>query len=554
MSRNATTKGARRAIAGILNPAALVGVAVAAFLAGCGGSSSHSGGVTTGAAVTTSSATIPQVTLALNVKEPSLNVFGEPTVENLGLVSNVAEGLVTMDQNGLLHPGLASKWEEKSPTVYTYDLKAGQKFSNGTPVTMSDVLYSLRYAQNPKTGGVASALFADIKSIEASSATTVAITLKKPQSSFAVSMANSPGWIYEESALKAAGSNFGSAKGIPLGSGPYAITEFTSDHLTFVRNKYYSGPAPKAEKVVVRFITDDATRLAAMQSGDVQGALYVPPTDTPEWEAASTIHLQAVLSPNTPAWIFNLEKPPFNDVHVRRAMLYAYDRPAVISHVLHGNAYEAPASIAPQFFAGEISPSVASEQIQKDVPQYPFNLQKAKQELAQSASPHGFSTTVITTEQKELTLGLQVLAQNLKQIGINLKIHTTSGTALYEKAVHKEFTMISGLGALEGPAPVAFLYGTYCSCSIPPAGYNMSRVKNTEVDHLIEEATAQSEPKKRAQLNIETMAIIEHEMVQPTLWYPKNIVATSKSIVLTEFGPWSLLYTPWMANIRAAAG
>lgn len=535
---------------------------VSLVVAGCGGSGSStqgnpssSGSETTGSAedAKASSADIPEVVWALNIKEPSLNVDTEPTVETLGLVSNVAEGMLKIEPSGKTGNALASDWEEVSPTEYVYTLKKGPKFSDGKPVTIEDVIYSFEYGKDPKTGGVTSSAYLNVKAIEKDGSDQLKIKLKKPQSDWTAYMANSPTWVFEKSSLEKAGGNFGSASGLPVGSGPYMISEFSNDHVTFVVNPYYDGPKPKAQKVVVKFITDDSTRLAAMESGDIDGSSYVPLTDTPQWESNSSIHLVKAPSPGTGSIYFNMKKTPFDDVHARRAAMYAFNREAVVNDVLHGNAESAISIVNPRFLINELPVEEATELMEAEAPAYTYDIEKAKEELAKSATPQGFSMEIQTDGTKVSTLAGQVWAQNLKEIGIDATVKSLVGSALYETALHGEFSaLLTSGGALEGPAPVTSLAALLASEAVPPTGYNMQRFEDPEVDQQIQAAREQSDPVKRGHELIKTMGIVNEEAAQVFVWFQDAVVALDEELVLSDFGPWSLIYTPWMADIKAA--
>jgi peptide/nickel transport system substrate-binding protein len=462
--------------------------------------------------------------------------------------------LLSFDSAGRVQPGLASSWTQASPTVYTYTIKSGERFSDGKPVTPTDILYSVHYMMNPKTGGQSAGYFTNVKSITADGGDQIRVTLTKPQSDWNSLIAGTGLSVFEKSALEAAGSKFGSPSGIPIGSGPYKITEFTNDHATFVPNPYYDGPPPKVQRVVVQFITDDATRRTAMESGDLDGTSFVPPTETPQWERVASVNLQSVLSGTFFAWLFNPQKPPFNDIHVRRAIMYAFNREAIIKDVLHGNAALSRGMVVPQFFVNEMSSAQAEERINREAPEYPFDMERAKAELAKSPVPGGFSFTALTTELKEETLTLQVLKQQLKALGIEMKVQTVSPTVQYEKLEHGEFSALTSVGVMEPLTPLGFLNALLCSCQLPPLGDDFWRYKNAEVDRLLSGAFASTDPTKIGEDNIRVLAIAQRDLPITTAWYDKTIVALNKKYVLTDFGSWSMLETPWMANIRAVAG
>jgi peptide/nickel transport system substrate-binding protein len=539
---------ARRSITGCI---VVVAFAVAAVLAGCG--SGGAGSKTTlnqdvAKSQKTTSAEVPQVTWGINVKGLTLNVLSAPTVPNVSLLANVAQGFLQYDAYGALKPELASQWKQVTPTVYTYAFKPGARFSDGKPVTVNDVVYSMQQEMNPKTGPITALFYLTVKSIEAQG-NTVKVTLKSPDPTWKYTPGHYSGWVYEKAAMIRAGSNFGSAQGIPIGSGPYKITEFTTDHVTFVRNPYYTGPKPKVAKVVVRLITDDATRLAAMQSGDIDGTLYVPLTSTPEWAKLPSVNILSVASPNDVQAFFNLTKRPFNDVHARRAMMYAFNREAIVKDVLHGNGSVAYSLVSPDMWVNEQTPAQAQARSAEQGPQYPFDLAKAKAELAKSKYPHGFTTSVIySPDDASVGLAMEVWAQSLKSVGINLKLHEVTSTDVYTRGAKGDYSLAVIAGSFDYPDPLNYMT-SLCSCH---PEFNFARYNDPTYDQLLNSSIAQPDQAKRVDGLMKALSLASTAVAEPVVWFENSVAAVNRKYALTDFGPWTWL-RPWMADVGAAA-
>lgn len=544
-------------------PLALLAIVVVlgALVAGCGGSSDSTseGGVTQSTTTDqkTSEAEIPVVNWAFP---------GEP-IETISLLSglagaavsqNVGEGLVAMDAEGHLHNAVASKWTRETPTSYVYTLRKGMRFSNGKPVTMDDVLYSLNSVIDPKTGGPFAGFFPNIKEFTADGAGRIKMTLDHPDASASYYLSSLSNNIYEKAAAENAGSTPGEPSGIPVGTGPYKVTEIGPESTTLVRNPYYAGEKPKAAKIVVHFIADNSTRLAALESGEIDGTFMVPATETPRWEKSESFNMLSVPSALQQAFRFNLHRKPFDDLHARRAVMYAFDREGVIEKILHGNARVANALIQPEMWANEGLTAAEVEARSGELgQQYPYDPEKAEAELAKSKYPNGFSTSVTynPSGNQELALAMQVMQQNLKQVGINLKLNPVSEAQMVPEytAAEPKYEILGQFGAPGYPsAASAGLNEVLCSCLAPPNGTMNTGYDNPSLNKEIEAATIDPNPETRADKVFKIMAVSNRDIPFPTIWWSNAIAAVSNNLVLKEFGPWTELQTPWMANIYAA--
>ncbi len=533
---------------------------VAALGAGCGGSSSNDGRLAvTGETQSQqgSDAEVQEVTWAYNASLQALNLIASPDTNSISIAANLAQGMLAYDKDGNLTPSLASSWRQVSPTVYRYTLRRGVRFSDGKPVTPADILYSMHFEMSPKTGGGAASYYLSVKSIEQTGPDEITVTLKHPDPGWKYIPAHWSGWVYEKDAMKAAGSKFGGPQGLPISSGPYAIKQFSSDHATFVRNPYYRGSAtPKAQRVVVSFITDDATRLAAMQSGDVDGTFNVPLQDTPQWQAVPSIELLPTGSSNIVFMFFNTTRAPFDDVHVRRALMYAFNRQAVARDLLHGNARVGNAIVPPEMWSNlGLTPREVEARRADLGPSYPYDIEKAKAELAKSRYPNGFSTSVkYTGAAKEVGAGMQVLAESLKQLNVDLRLQLITDADFAKLFVARpDFSLVAVQGAGDWPDPLNLMGQTLCSCQAVPNGFNMSGYVNKRLDGLLAAATADPDPASRTDTIMQAMTLANEQVPFISLWWDNSVAAINRRFVLTDYGFWSSFLTPWMANIRAAA-
>ena len=187
------------------------------------------------------------------------------TALRLWIPANVVEPLVYFDQEGNASPGVAESWEiSDDRTVYTFHIREAN-FSDGTPVTADDVVYSLEaMRESPVVQNAAS--FQAVSSIEKVDDRTVRVTLDRPSQSFWQGMGGMSGLIQPEAAA-------GQIATDPIGTGPYRLSEYVSNsHLAFEANPEYWGEAPALKEVLVRIITDGTAGLNAIAAGEVDAA------------------------------------------------------------------------------------------------------------------------------------------------------------------------------------------------------------------------------------------------------------------------------------------
>ena len=162
--------------------------------------------------------------------------------------------------------------------------------------------------------------------------------------------------------------------------------------------------------------------LLAMRSGEIQGTFKVPFPQIAQYKQLPGVNVQTA-SAETPGYLsLDVSDPPFSDIHVRRAIAYAVNQAGMVHAVLNGYGSPAPTMPPPQQWGDVMSPSKVAA-FYKTIPKYPFNLAKAKAELAKSSVPHGFTANITyPNSSPELGEALQILAQDLKQIGITLNV------------------------------------------------------------------------------------------------------------------------------------
>src|SRR5580700_1620728 len=398
-------------------------VALAIAAAGCGGSAATGGG---GSAAASTRSTL---VIANAVKVDTLDPEANSVNESIWLDQNLYSRLLQPNSTGTgLLPDLAQTWTiTPDGLTYTFHLRTDAKFSNGSPVTASDVVYSISRAR-AFAGGWGFLLTA-VKSLSAPDAHTVVITLSQPHAPLLADLAMYAYSVVPESLVKAQGSGFFQH---PVGSGPFMVTSYSPDsEVDLAANPYFYGTKPQVKKVKILIVPNDNTRVLMLESKKVDVIENPPGNLVSQIDATPGLSVQ--LFPSTRVDFIQLDEhfAPFKKELVRQALNYAIDRNAIVKLAYQGHAIPG-SSFLPyhmEYYDTSIKP-------------YPYDPAKAKQLLAQAGYPHGFTAFLITVSGDVAGQAEAVVVKSeLAAVGITVNIQSYELTTAYDKedGGHSEF-------------------------------------------------------------------------------------------------------------------
>ena len=386
----------------------LLVVAMLALAAGCGGNDDEGSAGDTNAAGTTGGgeeASGGTLVFAGASDPVSLDPALVSDGESIRPITQIFETLVALEPGGTdLVPGLAESWEvSEDAKSITFKLRTGVKFTDGTPFNAEAVCFNFDrwynftgpaqsasasyywqatfggYAKNTKENeGLGQSLYA---SCEATDDTTAVINLTKPSASVLGALALQAFAIASPKALKEFKADegtddpdtgfkptgtFGTEQ--PVGTGPFKLESWDiGNKLTLVRNDDYWGEKAKLETLIIRPIGDNAARLQALQTGEIQGYDLVEPQDVPTIEGDSELQIMERPAFNIAYVTINHKVKPFDKLEVRQAVAYGLDRQSVVD-----NFYGGRGEVAKEF----MPPSLPG--YSDDVTEYTFDPEKAK--------------------------------------------------------------------------------------------------------------------------------------------------------------------------------
>jgi len=271
--------------------------------------------------------------IGMQLEPPNLDPTGGAAAAIDEVVyANVFEGLTRFGADGSILPALAENWEiSEDGLTYTFKLRTGVTFHDGSGFEAEDVKFSLDRARADDSTNAQKALFADIASVEVVDPTTVKVTLSQPNGSFLFNMAWGDAVIV---APETAADN--AAK--PVGTGPFTLSEWVKgDRVELARNPDYWGEPVRLDQVTFKFISDPTAAFAAMMAGDIDAFPTFPaPENLVQFEADPRFEVIIGSSEGETILAMNNRKAPLDNIKVRQAITHAIDRQAIIDGAMFG--------------------------------------------------------------------------------------------------------------------------------------------------------------------------------------------------------------------------
>lgn len=361
-------------------------------------------------ALTAASAMAQQtdITIGMQLEPPNLDPTGGAAAAIDEVVyANLFEGLTRYNADGSISPGVAHDWEvSEDGTVYTFHLREGVRFHDGTDMTGADVKFSLDRARAEDSTNAQKALFAGIADVTVIDPLTVQVTLSAPNSAFPVNMAWGDAVIVApESADKAATA--------PVGTGPFKFSRWVQgDRVELVRNPDYWGEAPALESATFKFISDPTAAFAAMMAGDIDAFPGYPAPETLiQFEADPRFQLLIGSTEGETILSTNNKDEVLSDIRVRQALAHAIDRQAIIDGAMFGYGTPIGTHFAPHH------PDYVDL-----TGQSAYDPDKARALLAEAGYADGLTLSLKLPPPSYARRGGEIIAAQLREVGITAQI------------------------------------------------------------------------------------------------------------------------------------
>ncbi|HEY2863778.1 MAG TPA: ABC transporter substrate-binding protein [Casimicrobiaceae bacterium] len=478
------------------------------------------------------------LTIGIGADVTAIDPHYHNVTPNNNVAAHIFDYLVLRDERQKPIPGLAESWHTVDPLTWEFKLRKGVKFHDGGEFTAADVVASIeRVPLVPNSPSPFTAYTKQIKEMTVVDPYTVRFRTSAPYPLMPTDMTQVA--IISAKAAKASTEDFNSGKAA-IGTGPYKLLRYVKgDRIELSRNDtYWDGKTPW-EKVTLRLLPNDASRVAALLAGDVQAIEYVPTSDVARIRADKRMNVYKIIADrliylhldsdrDVSPYVTDkdgkpLPKNPLKDPRVRKAISKAINRTAIVDKVMEGEAVAAGQLLADGMFGTT-----------KNLKVEPYDPAGAKRMLAEAGYPDGFGLTIHAPNNRYVNDAkiAQAVAQMLTRIGIPTRVEAMPSATYFPQATDLKFSFMllgwsSGTG--EASSPLKALLATYNR----DKGFgtaNRGRYSNPRVDALLEQALATvDDPKREALLQRATEIAIDDTGIIP-LHFQVNLWATRNGI------------------------
>ena len=481
-----------------------------------------------------------KITAAIEGEPTSVDpAFDYDFVSGLATSSITEPLLIFCKQDTSLCPNLAESWTV-SPDGLTFTLKIrqGVKFHDGTPMTVDDVVYSLNRIRDTKLGSYVGWMVTNVSDVQAPDASTVVITLSQPDALFEYALASTAAHVVNKAFVEKNGDKYGKPEVGSIGTGPFKFAEWkTGDYQRLVRNDDYWNKAnggPYLDEITIKILPEPTTRVAGLQTGEIDYVISNVPSDQyATVQGISTVNLQFVPSYYGEWLTFNTQAAPFDNVKIRQAMNYAFDKKAVRQLYYGKDALDTKATLVnPTLWTFEKD---AWQKAWDDLPAYDVDLDKAKALLAESGVADQLNGKTIAYYESTPSVkgAAEAFIDSMGKIGVTIKARKVT----YQEAValqfgeHNDYDIIVGSWGSDFPDPSGNLRPNFASENIVAGGANSTAYKNDAVDTLLADQNKIPNDKVlRAQKLIEAQKQIAEDSAVIVYAYPGWPLATTKRL------------------------
>ena len=381
------------------------------------------------------------------------------------VLENVFDTLVEPDANLEMRPALAESWQVSGDQLtWTFHLRPGVSWHDGSPFTASDVVYSYRRIIDEKLANVDK--LSAVRDVRAPDPQTVVIEVAHPTPNLLTNLGGFKGMAI----VQRRNVETGEIATHPVGTGPFTFAGRKSgDSITLTANDNYWGGAPKVPGVTFRFISEPSTALSALQAGEIDWTDAIPPQRVEQLKGDDSLHL--AVTPSNDYWYLALNeaRKPWNDVRVRQAIAYGIDRESIVQATSYGTA------TANQLAIPQGNPWYTPYD------RYRHDEGRARDLLRQAGVGNQNLDMLVTTEYPETVTAAQIIADNLAALGITVNIRTVDfATWLDEQnSGHFDMLMMGWLGNID---PDDFYYAQHHTDGTS----NAQKFSDPDVDRLLD--------------------------------------------------------------------
>jgi peptide/nickel transport system substrate-binding protein len=463
--------------------------------------------------------------------------------ESAEVTEQVFDHLVRYRQNSTeVEPSLATAWDVSADgRVWTFHLRRGVYFHDGTPFDADAVVFSLDRQRDPRHPFHQSdfnyweTTFRNIQSVEKVDVQTVRITIERPYAPFLADLAMFPVSIVSPAAVKKWGNDF---QQHPVGTGPFRFVEWQpGERITLEANPYYWDGAPKVKNLVFAVIRDARQRLVSLEGGAIDVAENLAPEDLQFVALHPDLELHRTPGMNVGYLAMNVEHAPFDDIRVRLAINYAVNKAAIVRLIYQGLAEEATTAVPPSLWGHQPGPAFGYEPA------------KAQRLLAEagwkqpSRRPKLYTMNTARSYMPSPEIVARIIQHNLHDVGMDVEIVAADMDGHLHAVQRGEHDLcLLGWSADNGD-PDNFLYMLFDPDNAEPgSARNLAFYRNPELHGILTWAQESADQHERERFYRRAQDIIGKDVPWVPLAHAEIVVASRTTVGGLVVHPSSTLY------------
>ncbi|MEH7343105.1 glutathione ABC transporter substrate-binding protein [Bacillus sp. JJ1532] len=447
---------------------------------------------------------------------PTLDPHGVNDTASNTATTQLYERLTDYAPDGSVVPLLATEYKAVDDTTWEFKLREGVKFHDGTDFNAEAVKMSFERIIDPEFASPKAVILNVITEVKVIDDHTIQIITEKPFAPLPAHLAHNAGSIIAPSALQEEKDGGKKVDENPIGTGPFKFDSWNRGaEIKFVKNDEYWGEKPSIETVAIKVVPEQATRVAMIETGEAH-LMLVGASDVTRVEAMDGIEIDRVRGTRMDYVSFNLNKAPYDNIKVRQAIAMAINKDDVVNGILDGQGVPA---------VGPLAPTVVGNY--QDLKPLPYDVEAAKELLAEAGFADGFKTTIFVNEGSKERADIAELVQaQLAEINIEVDIQVIEwGTFLEKTAAGEHELFVLGWTTVTGDADYG-LYALFHSANHGSVG-NRSFYTNAKVDELLDKGRTSTNQDDRNEAYKEVSEILVEEAPMVYLHHPDFVHATN---------------------------
>jgi peptide/nickel transport system substrate-binding protein len=424
------------------------------------------------------------------------------------VVCNISEGLMMFTPEGGLEPLIAETFEQPDEVTYVFTLRDGVVFSDGSPVTIDDVVASIARVRDPEVAGPLAWMY-DVPeaTVERTDDKTITITLATPSALFRYVTATTAGHVIPAAAIEQFGLDL---LRNPVGTGPYKLANWAAgSEIVLEKNtNYWQEGKPHFDRFIYKIVEEGTTRVTGLKNDELNMVAQLPPDQIEAVMGFENINFQEVVGYTINVMALRNDQPPFDDVNIRKAVSYATPLQEIMETIVGVIGVQSRNTTVPPNM-----PGTASEELEP----VPYDLDKAKELMAASSMPDGFSTRLHVSAPNDVWVPQAVAIQEaLREINIDVEI---------VQYAYADFITLGQAGDYDGimnfqwgsdfPDAAGNLLPLFLSTNVPPQN-NHFYYNNPEVDRLLNESESELDEEARLEMLKQVQKLISDD--QPAIF------------------------------------